>query len=411
MDHLELATSIIKKLVRNGYTAYFAGGWVRDYILKRKSDDIDIATNAPPDIILDLFPRTLLVGLNFGVVIVAMNGHQFEVSTFRKDINYQDGRRPERIELASAEEDALRRDFTINGMFYDPLENLIHDFVGGMEDIQKRVIRTIGNPHERFYEDRLRMIRAFRFASRFGFTVDNETQEAIRENAQKLFPSVAVERIWQEFNKMASYPGFEIALTEMHRLDILAVIFPSLKGLHLKELKSRVEPLKYYPVEYPTILFLLELFPNDSLEALLQTCKMLKTSTKDQDLLEFFYISKKKFLNVSPETLKASDWAKFYAQLDSSLFLEVAKASLDEKGAQLFLAEHQARQETLSSHIQRIRYKKPLITAEDLKAEGIPQSKELGKLLKEAEEISINNNIESSEELMKLLKQTPFWPV
>ena len=146
----ELALRIVQKLNMAGYTAYFAGGWVRDHVMGRESDDIDIATSASPEKILDLFPRTLVVGLSFGVVIVMMEGHPFEVATFRTDIGYSNGRTPDGILFSSPREDALRRDFTINGMFFDPVEKKIYDYIGGMEDIHKGVIRTIGDPYERF---------------------------------------------------------------------------------------------------------------------------------------------------------------------------------------------------------------------------------------------------------------------
>ena len=131
MDALEIATGIVKKLAAEGYIAYFAGGWVRDFVMGHPSSDIDIATNAEPTVILELFPKTIAVGLAFGIVIVVCEGHQFEVATFRRDISYKDGRRPETIAFTSAEEDAKRRDFTINGMFYDPIEKVIIDYVGG----------------------------------------------------------------------------------------------------------------------------------------------------------------------------------------------------------------------------------------------------------------------------------------
>ena len=248
------AKAIVAKLTRAGYTAYFAGGWVRDYLMGHPSEDIDIATNASPAEIMDLFPHTILVGLAFGVVIVVIEGHQFEVATFRKDLHYIDGRHPQGIEMATPIEDALRRDFTINGMFYDPLEEVIHDFVHGQEDIRKGIIRTIGDPHERFFEDRLRMLRAFRFSARFAFAIDPETQEAIRENADKLFPAVAMERVWQEFNKMVAYPRFDQAIVEMHRLTLLDVIFPEIAGMHIKELRQRVKNFSHFPPNCPTIL-------------------------------------------------------------------------------------------------------------------------------------------------------------
>ena len=130
------ATSIIKTLKDHGFTAYFAGGYVRDLIMGHDSSDVDIATNATPEDIAKIFPRTLLVGAKFGVAIVIQKGHHFEIATFREDAHYQDGRHPEKIVYSNAEEDAKRRDFTINGMFFDPINNEVLDFVGGKEDVK-----------------------------------------------------------------------------------------------------------------------------------------------------------------------------------------------------------------------------------------------------------------------------------
>ena len=174
-------------------------------------------------------------------------------------MRYVDGRHPQGIEMSTPLEDALRRDFTINGMFYDPLEEVIHDYVIGQEDIRLGLIRTIGNPHERFFEDRLRMLRAFRFSARFGFAIDFETQEAIRENADQLFPAVAMESVWQEFNKMVAYPRFDQALIEMHRLTLLDVIFPEITDMHIKELRQKIQHFHLFPSPCPTILYLMEI--------------------------------------------------------------------------------------------------------------------------------------------------------
>ena len=230
MTHLDLAKEIVQRLSQAGYTAYFAGGWVRDYLMKHPSDDIDIATDAPTEVILQLFPRTILVGLSFGVVVVVMKGQQFEVATFRRDIDYTDGRKPTRVERSSPEEDASRRDFTINGMFYDPVEEIVHDYVNGTADIKLGVIRTIGDPYLRFSEDRLRMIRAVRFSARFGFVIDQDTQEAILANAETLFPAVAMERVWQEFCKMVRFPNVDHAMIELHRLGLASRDLPSVAG-------------------------------------------------------------------------------------------------------------------------------------------------------------------------------------
>ena len=409
MKSLELATDVIKKLVRAGYIAYFAGGWVRDYVMQHPSDDIDIATNAPPEVILDLFPRTILVGLAFGVVIVSLDGHQFEVSTFRKDINYKNGRKPEKIELASPEEDAQRRDFTINGMFYDPLENKIHDFVHGMEDIQRRIIRTIGSPDERFLEDRLRMIRAVRFAARFDFAMDVVTQEAIKENSETLFPAVAMERIWQEFTKMSAFPHFDKALVELHRLNLLPVIFPALKGIHLNEIKKRVEPLAHFLPGFPTILFLPELFPDASLDTLIDICRYLKVSSREIGLIEFMF-KLRQYVFKDPHLCELEEWARLYAHRDFPLCLELIAARYSGEQRALFLSAHHDRQARVRTHAQRIRERKPLVTSALLIAHGVSAGKQMGALLKEAENISIRHDLHDPEEVINRLRKSPLWP-
>lgn len=407
----DLAKEIVIQLASAGYTAYFAGGWVRDYLMDHPSADIDIATDASPQKILDLFPRTILVGLSFGVVIVQFEGHQFEVSTFRKDIEYLNGRKPERVELfSSAEEDASRRDFTINGLFYDPLEEKIYDFVHGIEDIQKKVIRTIGNPFERFIEDRLRMIRAIRFASRFDFFIDQETQEAIIENADTLFPAVAMERVWSEFCKMAHYPRFELALIEMHRLKLLPVVFPHLAGVHLKEIKHRVSIFSHFPHDTPTIVYLMELFPDSSLEEKKELCLYLKTSKKDIQLVEFLENAKQLFKHEKDNGVSDLEWVYFYAHPNQGLCLHIEAARYSEEERNLFLHRHQERKIRLQPHINRVATKQPLVRAKDLNSLGIPPGKTMGTLLKEAEKVAIFYNLQSTEEVLKQMKFLPAWP-
>jgi poly(A) polymerase len=399
----ELATSIVQKLTRHGF---IAGGWVRDYLMKHPSSDIDIATDAPPQKILDLFPHTLLVGLSFGVVIVVLDGHMFEVSTFRKDIDYLNGRKPERIELSSPQEDAASRDFTINGMFYDPLEDQIYDYVGGKEDLQKGLIKTIGDPQERFLEDRLRMIRALRFSSRFGFMIDVATQEAIVENADTLFPAVAMERICQEFNKMAEYPRFDHAIIEMHRLGLLPVIFPQLVGTHLNTIKQRVSSFKHFPAKTPTILYLAELFPEHSKEDLLDICQYLRMSNFECKLIELLFHAR----NLLQHTRKDHEWAQLYAQKDAFLCLEVIASRYELQEQQEFLENHKREQVRLHPHVERLISKKPLVNATRLQKEGIAPGKLMGLLLKEAEELSINNNLHLTDDVVELLKKQPLWP-
>jgi len=173
------AHSIVRKLAQNGFKALFAGGCVRDMVMDRTPEDIDIATDAHPDDVGALFPKTVPVGASFGVMKVIIEKHDFEVATFRTEGPYLDGRRPSDVQYASPEDDACRRDFTVNGMFYDPIENQIIDFVDGRTDIQKRIIRTIGEPAERFDEDKLRLLRAVRFAAKLEFEIDQNTWIAL----------------------------------------------------------------------------------------------------------------------------------------------------------------------------------------------------------------------------------------
>lgn len=411
MDILAAATEIVKKLNHAGFTAYFAGGWVRDHLIGHASEDIDIATDAPPEKILDLFPRTILVGLAFGVVVVVINGHQFEVATFRKDLDYKDGRKPSQIELSTAEEDASRRDFTINGMFYDPIEHVIHDFVHGAEDINKQVIRTIGSADERFVEDRLRMIRAVRFAARFGFAIDPETQEAIMANADTLFPAVALERVWQEITKMSKHPRFDQALVEMQRLKLLPVIFPALKDLHLHDIKMMISSFKNFPKNTPTILYLLELFPRITAPEVKELCRYLKTSSAELHLAEFLVLLRQSLENEhSLELVDLSTWAHLYAHPAVKECLEVVAAKMSPEQRRDFLLKHDRRMDLLKKHVERIVNKTPLVNAGVLQQLGIVPGKLMGTLIKEAERLAILNDLNDSDEVMRMLKTTHVWP-
>src|SRR5687768_12609710 len=176
------ALAVVNRLREAGHLAYFAGGCVRDALLGLEPKDYDVATDAPPDRVRELFPRTQAVGAAFGVILVRQGRSQIEVATFRSEGKYLDGRRPENVTFTTAEEDAKRRDFTINGMFYDPVADKVIDFVGGRQDAPDRVLRAIGNPDERFAEDHLRLLRAIRFAARFGMTIEPATHDAIARN-------------------------------------------------------------------------------------------------------------------------------------------------------------------------------------------------------------------------------------
>lgn len=403
-----LAKSIVTTLVHAGETAYFAGGWVRDYLLGHPSEDIDIATSASPEKIRSLFPQTILVGLAFGIVIVVIDGHQFEVATFRKDLNYIDGRRPESIEISTAPEDALRRDFTINGMFYDPLKDVVHDYVQGKQDLQHRIIRAIGDPYERFFEDRLRMLRAFRFSARFEFAIDPETEEAIRQHADTLLPAVAMERVWQEFTKMASYPRFDQAVVEMHRVKLLDQIFPEISQVHLNDVRDLVSHYAHFPLNTPPILYLMELFPHLNIAQKLEICQRLRISNKDLALIEFY---EKVNQTIQQKIEDKVIWAHFYAHKECSMILQVISARLEDEKRACFLKSHKEQQNSLHIHIQRIKEGKPLINSLFLNQHGITQGKRMGCLLKRAEMIAITQDLNDKEQILAQLKQHAAWTI
>ncbi|MES2595816.1 MAG: CCA tRNA nucleotidyltransferase [Verrucomicrobiota bacterium] len=230
---LETAIQIIQKLRRSGHEALLAGGCVRDHLLGREPKDFDVATSATPEQVEALFPCTQMVGAHFGVVIVKLHDVHVEVATFRTDGSYKDGRRPESVTFSTAEEDAQRRDFTINGLFRDPIDDRIIDYVGGLADLEKRVLRAIGEPVRRFDEDKLRLLRAVRFATVLDFDIEPETWKAICEFAP-LIQSVSAERIRDELVKIFLHPnrlrGFDLLVNSGLMEQVLPEILV-LKGV------------------------------------------------------------------------------------------------------------------------------------------------------------------------------------
>ena len=236
------AIDIVKTLQSKGFQAYFAGGCVRDMLLGIHAKDFDIVTSATPDQIEATFEKTIPIGKQFGVILVEQGGHHFEVATFRSDSGYSDGRRPDAVIFTNAEEDAKRRDFTINGMFYDPVTEEVHDYVGGQKDLDAHLIRFIGNADQRIEEDHLRLLRAVRFKNQFDFQYEPETYTAIKVHAPLILQKVSTERIRDEVCKMLmdkTRPS--MAFEEMSQLGLLELIIPELERLH-----GCAQPFEYH---------------------------------------------------------------------------------------------------------------------------------------------------------------------
>ena len=251
MTQREFAIQVVKTLQAAGHQALWAGGCVRDQILGRDPKDYDVATSAHPDVVRQLFgkKRTLPIGASFGVITVLspkvtevapedgdgseaskIVQHVIEVATFRRDTGYSDGRRPDGVEFTDAREDAIRRDFTINGMFYDPIKEEVIDYVGGQEDLSAKKIRAIGNPHERIEEDKLRMLRGIRFTSTFEFELDSQTLDAIQKHASEI-GLVSGERIGAEMRRMLVSPNRRSAVELLRFSGLLAEILDDGKSL------------------------------------------------------------------------------------------------------------------------------------------------------------------------------------
>jgi poly(A) polymerase len=239
----QAACEIATVLRDAGHTALFAGGCVRDELLGRPLKDIDIATDAVPNEVERLFAgATVAIGKSFGVILVMRNGLPFEVATFRADGTYQDGRRPESIRFTNAREDAIRRDFTINGLFFDPFAGDVLDFVNGRDDLAAKVVRAIGDPAARFRDDHLRLLRAVRFAAVLDFQIEPATAAAVREHAA-LLSSVSAERIGMEFTRMlCEAPRASLALELLLDLKLLPVFLPEVAVL-----KGMAQPAAFHP--------------------------------------------------------------------------------------------------------------------------------------------------------------------
>jgi putative nucleotidyltransferase with HDIG domain len=237
----DVAASIVRELQEHAYVAYFAGGCIRDALLNIPPKDIDIATSASPEQVQALFHRTIPVGIQFGVVRVRVAEMEFEVATFRSDGTYLDGRHPSAIRFSTPEQDAARRDFTINGMFYDPFGERLIDYVKGREDLAGKLVRAIGEPSRRFAEDRLRMLRALRFAAVLRFEIEAGTWSAIQADAQEI-AIISPERIRDELLKMLVNPNRLRGFDLLDQSGLLAVILPEIEAL-----KGCDQPEQFHP--------------------------------------------------------------------------------------------------------------------------------------------------------------------
>ncbi len=235
------AIEVVRSLRMAGHEACFAGGCVRDMLLRKVPKDYDVASSARPVEVERIFPRTVAVGKSFGVIVVLHGGAEIQVATFRVDGPYRDGRRPSSVRFSSAEEDARRRDFTVNGLFYDPLRRRVLDFVGGRRDLKAGVLRAIGNPADRFGEDHLRMLRCIRFSAQLGFSIERGTWQALVRMAPRI-RSVSAERIREELTRLLISPRAGAGLRLLARSGLLRHVLPE-----VERMRGVAQPRAYHP--------------------------------------------------------------------------------------------------------------------------------------------------------------------
>lgn len=411
------ALAVLRRLRQHGNIAYFAGGCVRDMLLGLTPSDFDVATDAPPARVRELFSQTQAVGAKFGVILVKHRASTVEVATFRSEGSYTDGRRPDSVRFTTAEEDAQRRDFTINGMFYDPIDDRVVDFVGGQEDLRTRTLRAIGNPDERFEEDHLRLLRAVRFASRFWLTIEPQTAEAVARHAS-LLKRISPERIAEELRLMLMPKTRLLAWPMLWRFGVAPEVLrfvPGPRPSGFDETKSLLLRFSEKTLSFGQVL------------AAIALCYQLQASEDSGDVRAFLIkqnVAKlvravRQALRVSNEEsdemqailldvgLLLSDPAPSMAAMKRFLARPTAVATrrlLDV----LFELGHHAHRQWIRSELSALEQQPcaptPLITGDDLTAMGLSPGPVFKRILDHVYDAQLENRVSTKADALKLAR-------
>jgi tRNA nucleotidyltransferase/poly(A) polymerase len=411
------ALFVLTRLRNAGHVAYFAGGCVRDLLLGQQPKDFDVATDAPPSRVQQLFRNTQAVGAAFGVILVRQGGSQIEVATFRAEGGYDDGRHPSKVRFTTAEEDARRRDFTINGLFLDPVSDRVIDYVGGQDDIKARVVRAIGVPAERFDEDSLRLLRAVRFAARLGFAIDPETVDAIKHHAPQL-KRISPERIAEELRVMLTPVTRGDGWRRLWELDLIPVIF--------RFLTPTISPM---PGDRPFLFERVaptELIPFGTALAAGAACVWLRSHAEHSDACTFFATANvnsavramRQALRISNEeselmrgTLSGiepllGDAFPSVAQLKRFLAEPTSRSSRALLGAFSSIGKQSDRIEALERELTRLELTEfapePLIDGDELTAAGLVPGPVFKKILNQVYDEQLEGRIVTREQALQL---------
>jgi poly(A) polymerase len=428
---LSLAIEIIQLLRESGHRAYFVGGCVRDRLLGGNPKDYDIATNARPDEILRYFPEAGIVGAHFGVVLVCgARGVHVEVATFRSDHSYSDGRRPDHVEFETdPRQDVLRRDFTINALLEDPLTGEVFDYVGGRQDLQEGIIRAIGDPIRRFGEDRLRMLRAIRFAARLSFEIEGRTFAAIRQMAP-LIHDIAAERVRDELMRVLTEGNARRGFELLDRSNLLAEILPEVKAM-----QGVAQPPEFHPegdvwthtllmlekMEYPSLTLAMGVLLHDvgkpptfrvaerirfdghveaGVEIGARILERLKFSRDDADQILALISNHMRFKDV--QAMRESTLKRFLRlpQFDEHLELHRLDCLASHGHLDNWEFVNRKRAALPAEDIRPPR----LLTGQDLIAEGFQPGPAFGKALEEVETAQLEGQIRTKEEALRIAR-------
>ncbi len=423
------AVEIVRNLKREGFEAYFVGGCVRDFIRNVTPDDYDIVTSAHPEQVMAIFPRTVSVGAKFGVVAVIIESHPYEVATFRSDDAYIDGRRPSGVHFSTSREDVFRRDFTVNGLLMNPETEEIIDHVHGLKDIEKKIIRTIGDPDKRFNEDYLRMLRGIRFVASLNYEIDPATNDAIAKHAAKII-QISAERLQEELSKILTRTGTSRGFSLMAKTNLLREILPE-----VDRLQGVMQPPLFHPEGdvWQHTLMMLDLLPrkgklannrqlawaallHDVGKAVTRTedekgvhfyghvqageeiaatiMQRLRFSRSDQEIITDLIRYHMVFMNV--QKMRQGRLKRFLRMPDFDLHLELHR--LDCRASHNILDNYEFCQDQLR-HLEKEDLHPPrLLTGHDLMALGFSPGKVMGEILQALEDMQLEGTITSRQD-------------
>lgn len=406
-NHKQWSTvkEVCTRLRANGHAALLAGGCVRDMILSREPHDFDIATDAKPDQVERLFPSALTVGRAFGVTILPYGDFQLEIATFRRDLEYKDGRHPEGVAFSGPEDDARRRDFTINALFYDLESNQVIDFVGGQEDIKRKLIRAVGRAETRFMEDKLRILRAVRFAAQLDFVIVPETLEAVVSLAPEV-NVVSRERIRDEMMKLLQAPARVRGLELMFTTGLAKALFPDLASRIFEDetrwlrlfgrLKSR-EPLLSLAVFFSPVYD-----AKQSAKFRETFLKGLRLDSKQIDAILFALAHASDFQR--PQSLREGELILLLAHPSAEPARMLANLFDEDRGQ-----DPSARDRALVALSERVlgpdrKKPEPLLGGSDAKAVGLKPGPEMGRMLNEAYLLQLEGKLANKAQALVWLK-------